>query len=137
MQFDPKIYTKTAIALAPAAYSSTQTSAAIDVRGYEYAKIVVLCGALADTATLAVKVQDGETSGGSFTDITGASMTITTSADDSSVQIGIVRLHGKERFLKVVGTYGGSSTVLYGVSIELYGPDYQKSLVQTPDFEVL
>lgn len=137
MIFDPKQYTKTVIAVSPASYTSTQTSSAIDTQGYEYVKIVALCGVLADTATLVVKVQDCATSGGSYVDITGATMTVTTSADDASVQIGIVRLHGKNRYIKVVGTYGGSSAVIYGVSVELYQPDYSAALVQTPDFEVL
>lgn len=138
MQLDPKINTKTVFALAPAVYAATQTTTEIDARGYEYAKIIVLCGALADTATLAVKVQDSPTTtAGDFVDVAGASLTVTTTADDSSVQIGIVRLHGKRRYLRLVGTYGGTGNVAYAIAVELYSPDYSKSLEQTPDFEVL
>ena len=137
MIYDPKMHTKTVLAIAPAAHGSTQTSSAIDCQGYEFLKMVVLCGALADTATMVVKIQDCATSGGVYADVTGATLTLTTASDDSSVQIGILRLHGKNRYIKVVGTYGGSSTALFGVSVELSNPDYSQALVQTPDFEVL
>ena len=102
-------------AVAPIAASAVQTSAAIDTKGYGVGMVIVQNGAATGTPssyTVDAKVQHCATSGGSYTDVSGAAITQIT-ADGKYAQI---RLEGLgisvNRFIKVLVTpamTGGSS----------------------------
>lgn len=102
-------------AIAPIAASAVQTSAAIDTKGFGSAMITVQNGAATgtpDSYTVNAKVQHCATSGGSYEDVSGASITQIT-ADGKYAQI---RLDGLgisvKRFIKVLVTpamTGGTS----------------------------
>lgn len=137
MQNNPSLHTLPKFAIAAADHTTTQTSAAIDTRGFDYALLMVNLGVLDTTATLVIKVQECDTSGGTYTDITGATFTVDVDADDSTVAIGQIRLHGRERYFKVVGTYGGSASVAYSASVLLMGAQYTDADASpTMEFEV-
>lgn len=73
---------------------------AIDTNGYEYALVLIGTGTVgADTTT--IKLYDCATSGGTYAAITGASTTIV-NADDNITKWGLVRLEGKNRYIKAV-----------------------------------
>jgi len=124
MQTTPSLHFKPVFAIGAIDATSTQTSAAIDSRGFDYALLLVNLGVLDTTATLVVKVQECDTSGGTYTDITSATFTVDVDADDASVAAGQIRLHGRERYLKVVGTYGGSASVAFSATLVLTGAQY-------------
>jgi hypothetical protein len=139
MQYDPRTICKALPGINPASYTVGQTGPVIDARGYEYALIVMHFGALNDSAALAIKVQDDPASGGSYTDITGAIYNATEaggSADDNTIKVGLVRLHGKQRYLRVVSTAGTADACVYGVQVILFHADYTKALEQTFSFNV-
>jgi hypothetical protein len=103
-------------AVDPIAASSAQTSAAIDTQGYNSAVVVVTNGAATGSPTsytVDAKVQHSDTSGGTYTDVSGAAITQIT-ADNKIATIRLEGLGGAsvKRFIKVVVTpalTGGTS----------------------------
>lgn len=106
---------KSVRAVDPIAASSVQTSAAIDTLGYNSAVVVVTNGAATGTPssyTVDAKVQHATTSGGSYSDVTGASITqITTDGAQKTIRIeGLGQ--NVNRYIKVLITpalTGGTS----------------------------
>lgn len=138
MIYDPKSLVNTRPGINPASYTTAQSGAAIDTLGFEYALVVLHFGALTDTANLVLKVQDSPTTtSGDFVDITGASYTVIENADDNSVKAGLVRLHGKRRYIRAVSTVGNTDACVYSVSVILFSMDYEAALRQSFVFEVL
>jgi hypothetical protein len=137
MQLDPKTIAKALPGISPASYTAGQTGTAIDALGYEYALVVMHFGVLNDSADLGIKLQDSPTtSTGDFVDITGAIYSAVENADDNTTKVGLVRLHGKRRYLRVVSTAGNSNACVYGVTVVLFHKDYSKSLEQTFSYTV-
>lgn len=102
-------------ALDPVSASTAQTGIAIDTLGFNTAMVTVQNGAATGTPssyTVDAKVQESDTSGGSYTDVTGATITQIT-ADSKSATIAVEGLGtSRKRFLKVVVTpalTGGST----------------------------
>lgn len=106
-----------AAAIPPAAIldNASATASEIDCAGANYAEVIVALGAT-DIAMTALKLQEGDTSGGSFTDITGASwdgglntqgtaLELPSATDDNQVCVFQVNLDGRKRFLKLVATF--------------------------------
>jgi len=105
-------------AILPAAIldDSSATASEIDCKGASYAEIVLQLGAT-DIAVTALKLQEGDTSGGSFTDVSGAdfdggentdgvALALPSATDDNQTCAFQVNLVGRKRFLKVVATFG-------------------------------
>lgn len=67
---------KSVLAIAPQSLgSATAAAIEVDARGYNNARFLVQIGAAAASANISVcKVQSATTSGGSFTDVTGAAI---------------------------------------------------------------
>lgn len=112
---------KYAVAIAPAAIidNTSATNTAVDCRGFSYAEFPVQIGAT-DIAITALKLTECDTSGGSYTDITGATFDGGTSADgvtlalpsatdDNQVHAFHVNMVGRKPFIKVVVTFGDGS----------------------------
>lgn len=105
-------------AIAPAAIidNASATAAEIDCKGFGYLEVPIQLGAT-DIAVTALKLQEGDTSGGSFADITGATfsagtnfdgvaLALPSATDDNQVHCFQVDLIGRKRFIKVVCTFG-------------------------------
>jgi hypothetical protein len=94
--------------------NTAQTSQAVDGANFDSVTFVLAVGSLADAdMTLAVEVQECDTSGGSYTAVadadligteTGAALTF--SDDNEQVKIGYI---GKKRYTKLVVTPSGNS----------------------------
>lgn len=92
--------------------TSTLTGSAIDVRKYEGIGQIILMSNAATagtTPTLNVKIQESATSGGSYTDVTGA---VFAQVDDSpdSTQMIAFDFNACKGFIKVIGTIAGTDT---------------------------
>ncbi len=105
---------------AAASRTALLTGTAVDIQGYEGNLLVILESSAATAGTnptLDVKIQDCDTSGGTFADVTGAAFAqVTTTA----VALGIALDTGKvKRWIKVIGTLGGTATptFVYGVCL--------------------
>jgi hypothetical protein len=68
--------------------------------------LIGMCGAT--TGTVAFQVSESDTSGGSYTDITGALLSFSATADDTVQQISFTRT---KRWLKVTQTNGANTTL--------------------------
>ncbi len=97
--------------------NATATSNAIDTLGYNYITFFLVVGTT--TGVISVfKVQDCATSGGSYVDVTGASLTTLPGATDDDKQYAIdlnLRDRSIDRYLKVVLTENNTGSGTYGV----------------------
>lgn len=104
-------------AIPPAAIldDASATASVIDCGGASYAEVVVALGAT-DIAMTALKLQECDTSGGTYTDVTGAdwdggtdtdggTLVLPSATDDNQLCVFQVDMVGKKRYLKLVATY--------------------------------
>lgn len=110
-------------ALPNAVRTSTTTGSAVDLRGYEGKGQVTLTTSAATAGTsptLNVKLTECATSGGSYTDITGATFNEVTDAANLSQMIPI-DFDACKGFLKVVATHGGTNTPTFNYAVTIVG----------------
>src|ERR1700741_1340251 len=96
--------------LTAAVRTADANGAAVDTLGYNTACLIVNAGTidLASTdETYIVKVQEADTSGGSYTDVTGASVSITANDQVKSVEVPSLGT-SRKRFLRAVLDVGGT-----------------------------
>ncbi len=110
---------KALFTIRPQAATATVTGSAVDTLGYNSAMAALEVGAVSGTTpTLDVKLQESDTSGGTYTDITGAAATQVTASNNSQV----IRVEGlgtsRKRFIRAVGTIGGT-TPSFALSVEI------------------
>lgn len=107
---------KTGLALEPIADDGAQTGVVIDRKGFYgavFTTVVGLATGSPSAQTVDTKIQECDTSGGSYTDISGATMTQIT-ADSLGGEINL-DLNSIKRYIKVVTTValtGGSTPKL-------------------------
>lgn len=100
--------------------NTSATATIIDARDYDYCTIIVQIGAT-DIAMTALKVQTASTSGGSYTDLTGATfsggtspdgttLALPSATDDNQTCVFQIDMRGKNPFLQVVATFGDGTT---------------------------
>lgn len=105
--------------------AATATGSAIDLLGYE-GDMAVLLDAEAGGAsiTYAVKLTESDTSGGTYTDVTGGAFT-TTTANTASLQKITVDVTSLKRFVKatatVAGGTGAGAVAVIGLASAKYG----------------
>ena len=93
----------------PASVTATANGTAVDTQGYMDGAVVLEVGAVTGTApTLDVKMQESDTSGGTYTDITGAVFTQVVASNSSQI-IRLAELNvGRKRFIRAVATIAGT-----------------------------
>lgn len=103
------------------------TPVAIDTKGYDYAEIIVNLGAT-DIAMAALKVQECDTSGGSYADVTGlifgtsdnlagSTSNLPAATDDNAIEVFQIPLQTRKRYLKVIATAGNGTSGTYLAAI--------------------
>jgi hypothetical protein len=95
------------------------TSDAVDTAGFESCCFIVPIGGVTSTAVTSIKVQQCDTSGGSYADLLGTSVTIADSDDDKTFYVEVSR--PREQFLKLVVDRGTAAAVVGGVIAVLSG----------------
>ena len=105
---------------ATGAVTSTATSSAIDLLEYDGDVLLVLdCAAGTGTSpTLDIKITECATTGGTYTDLSGA--TFTQVVDAASMQTLVINKDSAERYIKIVQTITGSSPS-FTFSVNLIG----------------
>ena len=103
--------------------TSTITSSAIDMAGYDGALFIVRLGSPATNNSL--KIQQCDTTGGSYADLLGTS--VGSHATDNPLVVDVFR--PREQFLKYVVTRGTTSTIDI-VTIIQYGRNGMKPVSQ-------
>jgi hypothetical protein len=101
-----------------AAGATAITSSAVDTAGFDGCLFIVPFGAIVSGAVTSIKVQQCDTTGGSYADLEGSSQTVADTDDDKAFYVDIFR--PREQFLKLVvsratqnATVGGIIAVLY------------------------
>lgn len=107
------------IVAVPAARTSTFTSAAIDLSGYDGELGMLVNSAKASagtTPTLDFKIQHCDTSGGTYADAGITLTTITDAAD--SLQLKLFQKSAVKQYVKLVGTIAGANASFnFGASL--------------------
>lgn len=124
MNFDPKGHMKVVFGAGGSAVA-TVTGSAIDTQGHRHAVLVVSTAAAASDGTLAVKIQECSTSGGSYADVSGASVSFAANSDLTTKTIS-VDLSQRQRYFKVVGTVA-TNPVEYTATLLLLNPSETSS----------
>ena len=121
--------TKTINVIPPVAIkdNTSWTTTEIDTLGYDYAVITVNLGAT-DIAMAALKVQESDTSGSGFADVTGlvfgtstniagSTSALPTATDDDDNFKFEIDLRGRKRYLDLVATAGNGTTGTYASAV--------------------
>lgn len=126
---NPLQQTKVVRAIEPVAIkdNASWTCQAIDTKGYDSALVIWHLGAT-DIAMAALKLQECDTSGGNYADVSGANFDGDTGIDGSAVSLPSatddnkfflidVDLRKRKRYLKLTATAGDGTNGTYGVAI--------------------
>lgn len=115
--------------------NGTNLSAAIDTLGWEHATIIVACGTVA--GTVALQAQTSDASGGTYADVSGALISLS-SADDDSIVYGYLDLSAANRYLKIEATVASLGSSQTSVTIVFSNAQYIGDGGPTfaPDFDV-
>ena len=112
--------TQVQMALAPIdANGGAVTPLAIDTLGFNALSILILVGNLAADMT-ALKLQECETSAGSYTDVTGGAFVafpLAATGDGKIWRFNVKLAGARKRFYKVAGTAGAGASLIGMVAI--------------------
>ena len=105
-------------AVAPAVLSATNTSAAIDLLGFESAAVVINTGAIVSAGDFTAKLQESDTTtSGDFADVAAAHLVGAFPASleaNSVVKVGYI---GNRRYVRTVLTKNGGTSIAAGAVI--------------------
>jgi hypothetical protein len=123
--------TKLAIVISPAALkdNAAWTTNEIDTLGWDYLQIAFIMGAT-DIAVALLKVQESDTSGSGFADVTGLIMGTSTNtdgstsallsaSDDNKIQLFEIDLRGRKRYIDLSATAGDGTAGTYAAAIAI------------------
>lgn len=106
-------------AVVPATLTATNTSAAIDLQGYNGACVVINTGAVAGAGNFTPKLTECDTSGGTYTDVAAADLSgsfVSVLVQNSVYKVGY---KGSKRFLKTVLTLNSGTSIVAGAVVVL------------------
>lgn len=99
------------LAVSPAVLTATNTSAAIDLAGFEAATVVITTGAIAGAGNFTPKLTHSDTSGGTYTDVAAADLLGSfpaVLAADTAYKVGY---KGAKQFVKTVLTLNSGTSI--------------------------
>jgi len=121
---NPAQTAKFAPILAPisVAGGATATSLVVDTLGFSHGAFYAFFGLIGANGITACKFQEADTSGGSYTDISGADIGALTDSDDGECHGGTIKFGaGRKRYIKIVLTNGATNASLCSAFALLYG----------------
>ena len=109
--------------------NASWTTTEIDTKDFDYCTVVVNLGAT-DIAAAALKMQESDTSGSGFADITGtvfgtatttdaATSVLPTATDDNDIFVFEIDLRGRMRYLDLVATAGDGTAGTFASAIAI------------------
>lgn len=108
---------------AGAAGTSAITSSAVDMTGFDGCLFIVPFGAIVSGAVTSIKVQQCDTTGGSYADLAGSNQTVADTDDDKLFYVDVK--NPQEGFLKLVVSRATQNATVGGI----IAIQYQKRLV--------
>lgn len=109
-------------AVAPAVITATNTSAAIDLQGFNSAAVVINTGAIAASGNFTPKLTECDTSGGTYTDVAAVDLIGAFPAVLAAASTYKVGYRGHRRFLKTVLTLNSGTSIAASVVIDKGDP---------------
>lgn len=121
--FDPKsdssvvmaVNAKDYVNTVPANGASPAENVVVDLQGFRWCRLDFTFGALAGGTSLAVKVQESTSSGGTYADVTGATFqtaTVATSTTINTVRSIVIDCAVRNRYLRLAYTKTGTMTAM-------------------------
>lgn len=114
--------------IAPVSRSAGATNGTgVDTAGYDGVAAIFHVGDIGASTTFDGKLQESSDNS-NFSDIANAAITQLGASDDNKSPSIDVRLGGRanrKRYVRAVGTVGGSNAVVFGVELLLYGAEQQ------------
>lgn len=98
--------------------TTDQDSGAVDTRGFENCAFLSAFGAITSGAVTSVKVSQCDTSGGSYADLLGSSITVADTDDNKCTLHDVIK--PRERYLKCTIDRGTQNAVIDGMWAILY-----------------
>jgi|TARA_Y100000310_G_scaffold271213_1_gene285611 hypothetical protein len=92
----------------------------IDMQNFEGCMFIINFGTITATAVTGVRLQQCDTSGGTYADLEGSAQVVADSDDDQAFIIDCYR--PQERYLKVIIDRATANAVLDGITAIQYGP---------------
>ncbi len=103
----------------------TVTSGGVDMSKFERVLFLLMVGSVGAAGTVDAKLQESATSGGTYTDISGGSITqITASNKIATVEIKATQLSSGKQFVRLSVTVGGNAVLI--AAVPLAGEAHQK-----------
>lgn len=110
-------------AVAPATLTATNTSAAIDLRGFDSACVVINTGAIGAAGNFTPKLTEADASDGDFTDVAASDLVGEFPAALAAASVYKVGYIGNKRFIKTVLTLNSGTNIAAGAVVVLGNPD--------------
>lgn len=105
-------------AVAPAVLSATNTSAAIDLLGFNSAALVLSTGAIVSSGDFTAKLQESDTTtSGDFADVAAEHLVGTLPATLEAASVYKQGYIGNKRYLRTVITQNGGTSIAVGAVI--------------------
>lgn len=105
------------VAVVPATLTATNTSAAIDLQGYDSAMVIINTGAIGGAGNFTPKLTECATSGGTYTDVAAADLNGTFISALAASSVYKVGYRGSKRFIKTVLTLNSGTNIVAGAVI--------------------
>jgi hypothetical protein len=128
---NPLQATKLAIVISPVAIkdNAAWTTNEIDTLGYDFLQIIFFLGAT-DIAVAELKVQESDTSGSGFADVTGlvcgtstnadgATSALPSATDDNKITLFEIDLRGRKRYIDLSATAGNGTAGSYAAAVAI------------------
>lgn len=104
-------------AVAPSVLTATNTSAAIDLIGFDSAVVVVNTGAIAGSGNFAAKLQESDESGSGFADVPAEYLVGTLPAVLAATSVVKQGYVGNKRYLRTVITLNSGTSIAAGAVV--------------------
>lgn len=105
-------------ALVPQVLAATDTSAAIDLLGFDSAMVVINTGAIVSAGDFTAKLQESDTTtGGDFTDVAAADLVGTLPAALAASSVVKQSYIGNKRYIRLVTTKNSGTSIAAGAVV--------------------
>lgn len=105
-------------ALAPQVLAATDTSAAIDLFGFDSAAVVINTGAIVSSGNFTAKLQESDTTtSGDFTDVAAANLVGTLPAALAAASVYKQSYVGNKRYIRLVTTKNSGTSIAAGAVV--------------------
>lgn len=104
-------------AVVPATLTATNTSAAIDLQGFDGAMVIIQTGAIGGSGNFTPKLTECATSGGTYTDVAAADLNGSFTDPLAASSVYKIGYRGNKRYIKTVLTLNSGTSIVAGVVV--------------------